>query len=93
MPRMKALLNGTFGSVSRRGLLFYYGIFEQFGVAHFGYRSANFSKNRVLSGKTGVFPSRQGISSPTQNLSRYEEKNCGPRQCIALEALCCQKPQ
>jgi hypothetical protein len=80
MPRMKALLNGIFGSVSRRGLLFNYGIFEQFGVAHFGCRSANFSKNRVLSGKTGVFSSRQGISSPTQNLRWFEEKDSFGKQ-------------
>jgi hypothetical protein len=74
MPRMKALLNGTFDSDSRRGLLFYYGISEQFGVAHFGCRSANFSKNRVLSGKKGVFSSCLSISSLPINLSWLEEK-------------------
>jgi hypothetical protein len=95
MPRMKVLLNETFGSALRRGfpVLFYYGIFEQFGVAHYGCRSANFSKSWVLSGKTGVFSSHPGISSPTQNLSWLQEKEGGPRRCSVPAALCFQKPQ
>jgi hypothetical protein len=83
------MLNGTFGSDSRRGLpIYYYGTFERFAVGYFGWISAYFSKRQRTFLQKMAFHSGTGIASPTHNFSRYEEKDLGPSPCSVLVALC-----